>query len=290
MKLSLPLGHEDAFIRKLRHSFKVEPHLDLAIELLREAGDKALFVDGGANLGSFVIPLTLWSEARFLAVEAQDANLQHLIESLAANHLQDRGDWLHAALWSHATRIRMEGDSAYAKVSNGLGRSTLALSLDEILSEMSIAQVSLVKLDIEGAELQALRGATKLLDDSSVDWIFEANTAQAFQLNYSVNDLLSIFESSGYSVFLIRDKLLVPRTSSDFQEFPICDYLATRKPESMLPSKFRVGPLSEQESVRQTLRSLLEMGEKYRLSCISRIQMAPLWIRESKEVVDALRS
>jgi hypothetical protein len=72
-----------------------------------------------------------------------------------------------------------------------------------------------VKLDVEGAELHAVRGATSLLA-AQVDFLLELEPEHLARQNATVGELRDLFSGAGYQAFEIRVKgaelSLVPMT------------------------------------------------------------------------------
>jgi len=124
-----------------------------------------VIIDGGAAEGDTLL--------RFLDDCAHDGDL-HLFEPTPASFLalQARIDGLasvrasiHAvnkALWSCETSLSFVEEFACAhsnRPSQGGGCQVAATSLDAYVAEAGLPRVDLIKLDVEGAELSALKGA-----------------------------------------------------------------------------------------------------------------------------------
>ena len=90
-------------------------------------------------------------------------------------------------------------------------------SLDELLGKGEIDPPSLVKIDVEGAELLVLIGAKKIIEKYSPVFIIELHT---YQLAHQCIDLLNEYN---YKINLIqRDAIL-----SEERQFKVCHILAT---------------------------------------------------------------
>ena len=139
--------------------------------LLARVGTTA--VDVGANVGVYTVVLAraVGEEGRVLAFEPDRENVRRLEENLARNGLQnvrvhaaavaDRAGDLVLRLGSdpayHSTAAVLEGRAAGAET------RVRAMSLDEAWRAAGSPDVSLVKVDTEGAELSVLQGAEELL-------------------------------------------------------------------------------------------------------------------------------
>lgn len=118
-------------------------------------------IDGGGNVGTFSLFLK-WArpEAEVTVVEPSSANQQYLRSNLAQapSGVQN----LQKALWSSAGRTRLSGsDSDALRVSEDAGETVETVILQDLVNP----PVDLLKLDIEGAELDVLRAGRNALRD-----------------------------------------------------------------------------------------------------------------------------
>jgi FkbM family methyltransferase len=142
--------------------------------------DAPVIVDAGANVGSFALFLkSQFPRARVASVEASPSTYRVL-----ADNVQRSGwsDWkaYNVALWDHDGRVEFADDSRdSANSAVGAARGGAAnlqvpaRRLDNLLEELFPAtRISLLKLDIEGAEervLQSVRGSLSMVDSLVVE-------------------------------------------------------------------------------------------------------------------------
>lgn len=129
-------------------------------------------VDAGANIGlSAVCFAARFPEARVVALEVDAANFALLEEN--ARPYGGRITPLRLALWSGRGRVAITnpGDEAWAfRVAElagspaGAGDAVDAIGVTGLLEQLGLPRVDLLKLDIEGAELEVFSGATRWLD------------------------------------------------------------------------------------------------------------------------------
>jgi len=93
---------------------------------------------------------------------------------------------------------------------------TPAQSLDSYLAEKNVCRIVLAKLDVEGAELRVLKGASHLLASSTPPmWILELNYETAISCGYHPRESLSLLRSFGYSFYQpLWRGVLVPQIST----------------------------------------------------------------------------
>ena len=144
-----------------------EPHLSRALAEALRPGDG--FVDVGANIGwfSLLAASVVGADGRVLAVEADPANVGLLLRSAKASGFGNVTAVSAAAgAGMGAVLLQRAGGSNGAVYPAGEGaapgdRWVPSITLDS-LSGM-IDKVGVVKIDVEGAELLALRGGTEMI-------------------------------------------------------------------------------------------------------------------------------
>ena len=145
-----------------------EPHLTRAISEVLNPGDG--FVDVGANIGWFsLLGASIVGEGgRVLAVEADPGNVGLLLRSAQASGFRNiTAVTAAAAATSGAMLLQRAGGSngavyPFADATAPDDRWVPALTLDS-LSGM-VENVRVMKIDVEGAELLVLRGATETIE------------------------------------------------------------------------------------------------------------------------------
>ncbi len=82
--------------------------------------------------------------------------------------------------------------------------------LDEYLIEHGNQKVSLIKIDVEGAELKALRGAQRTLSRDHPKLILEFFASRQTHFGYSCSDVTSFLQGFGYRLRRITSDGLIP--------------------------------------------------------------------------------
>jgi FkbM family methyltransferase len=140
--------------------------------VLRQLRPGDTFIDCGANIGAFTIPVAkrVGPSGRVLAIEASPRVLPYLRESVARNRLtnvticpvavdaEDGG----MTTFYEAEAGRFGGGSLLAE-RGGQAASVPTRSLDALIAEYHIRDVRVLKIDVEGCEDRVLRGGSALL-------------------------------------------------------------------------------------------------------------------------------
>lgn len=130
-------------------------------------------VDCGAFTGD-TVPFFIEStggKCRIIACEAYLPNIPRLHAELTRLGVTDRTEILHVALGARTEPVLIGGDPSIADGGacrgGGEGRSTMDIvlgdTLDALLLERRPARVNYLKIDIEGADLDALQGGRTML-------------------------------------------------------------------------------------------------------------------------------
>jgi FkbM family methyltransferase len=131
-------------------------------------------VDAGARIGVFAakISAAVGGEGRIIAIEPEPRNYACLCKNIEANRLSNVTA-IRKALWNQPRPLNLclssstAAHSAYCDAfygSTGKSIGVEAETLDNILEELGIGSVNFVKMDIEGSEIEALKGMRRVLE------------------------------------------------------------------------------------------------------------------------------
>lgn len=132
-----------------------------------------VIVDAGANVGlASIYFANKFPHARIFAIECERSNYEILeLNAKAYPNIVP----IHAALWKHDGKVDIVdpglgqwGFMTAASSGAGTSASVRASTLDSIMREHGISHIDVLKMDIEGAELEVL--------DSSAGWIDKVDT------------------------------------------------------------------------------------------------------------------
>ena len=186
-------GYDDDFFR-------------VADALLEGGGD---FLDVGANYGllSFGLAARLSERVRFHLFEPIP-RLLAAIEKTRGLYPGMQASVIAAAVTDY------DGVASFAVAEEQTGRShidpsgalkTRCLRLDSYLAETGIDQVALLKLDVEGYELPALRGAAAALRRRAIKGIYFEYFEKYLVRVGPPADLIGYLDAAGYEVCFCRE-------------------------------------------------------------------------------------
>lgn len=207
---------------------------------LKEQADHFdVFVDIGANIGYFTC-LARSMGKRVIAIEPFQLNSEILLRNIEMNK-GSPVEVFPVALSSEVHTLRLYGASSTGAslINNWAGASTLVSrlvpvsTLDILLSGRFFNEKLLIKVDVEGAEFDLLRGALDTIQRSlRPTWLVEITMGQFMPegVNRRFIDTFALFMERGYSASLLTDQGLLPITKeslakwqsqgySDYDEF-----------------------------------------------------------------------
>jgi len=156
----------------LNRSYHYEDELEL---LFRHSADVGYtLIDCGANYGywSVLVSSAPFGSHRAIAIEPSSQNFAKLGNNARING--DRFELMKCAIGvgrgtAHLTGTKHEAFSI-AGGANGRGEEVPVIALDNLIDEGRVSEKGkfLIKLDVEGVEIEAIKGGTRLLQADSV--------------------------------------------------------------------------------------------------------------------------
>lgn len=203
--------------------------LNLMLDVVRP-GDKVL--DLGAHVGTFSLAAAA-AGAEVLAVEGAPRNVALLRESIRRNHFT-AARVVHAAVGDRPGTVEFLDDGARGRVSvTGDADPTVAVpavTLVELLAELAWGPVAFVKMDVEGSEVEAIRGMRfTLAQDDAPPILYEANGHTLAMHDATPEALMAELEGLGYASYLVEQGRLVRVHAAELQPQTILDYLAVKR-------------------------------------------------------------
>lgn len=188
----------------------LEPGTSLLCRAILAPGDAA--VDVGAHIGTLTLTMgrAVGAEGKVWAFEPTPRTAQLLRTSMTFNGLDGIVSVVESA-------VAEQAGTAELRIGLTSGHNSI-LALDEATEMVSVNQSTLdellpssvfpklIKLDVEGAELNALSGMRRVLDRSSdVSMIVEFAPSHLARTNISVDEWLGKFSSHGFTPWLIGE-------------------------------------------------------------------------------------
>jgi FkbM family methyltransferase len=128
-----------------------------------------LFLDVGANIGSYTILAASVCRARVIAFEPDPASARVLRRNIAVNHLSALVDVREAALGGvHGQIAFTVGLDTMNRVAGPGDQSVQLVPISRLDDIPDTATPTLIKMDVEGFEEQVLSGASRVLESPAL--------------------------------------------------------------------------------------------------------------------------
>lgn len=215
----------------------IQNYRDPAIQrfIRRSLAPGSTFVDVGANIGTYAIPASavVGPNGKVIAIEPHPFIFEYLKRNVAGNRLQNVlavdvavGATRKDALMQYAEHN--PGQTHITSQFHAEATNVPMARLDDILSDLGIANVDYLKIDVEGYELYVLHGAKRVIDASrSIIIQIELVDSNTERYGNSAADAAEFLFSLGFVPHAV-DRFGVPHTISKERLFDIRDSLWSR--------------------------------------------------------------
>ncbi len=214
--------------------FKKEENLSAVGSLIKK-GD--FVIDIGANFGVYTSYLSkkVGEKGKVLSVEPIPSTfsvLQYLIKNLKMNNVTA----LQFAISNKEEKVFMEvpnyegggGLNFYrAKITNNSSKDSFSIdstTLDKILLNHKEIP-SFIKIDVEGVELDVIKGASKTLESKNTSFLIEVSE-DPDKDGSEAHKLFKIFDNAGYNPYIFENNNFRLRTKGEKQ----IDYFFIKNP------------------------------------------------------------
>lgn len=206
-----------------------EPSVTRFLERTLRSGMVA--IDGGANVGELSLRMAqlVGPTGTVIAAEPSPTTFAALSRNIELNRLTNLLG-IRAALSRHEGSMQFYLGEGACSLSSSLysapeARSqsieTQVTNLDRLAEEHKLSRIDLIKLDVEGAEIEAIAGADKILTSPHKPVIIvEFNARVATRAGWQLADLIAILTRYRYAIHLLKeDGGLLPLSQSVLHQF-----------------------------------------------------------------------
>lgn len=203
---------DDALYWPIYHGLGYEPEVTGIVRRLIKPGDTVL--DVGANVGWFtsLFGKLVGNSGKVIGFEPVPDNYSRLSEHVRINNLANNTEILQVAVGKekstvdiHVFENRTKARSSLSPLNETTSFTKIPVQLvtvDDILAERSIKNITLMKVDVEGAEYDVLLGARRLLSKADAPVIvIEINNDVNDSFGYKASDMKDLLKTYGYTYF-----------------------------------------------------------------------------------------
>lgn len=183
-----PDDHIFQILIRTKRFYEADVLACLLERLSRRGGSREAAVDVGAYIGTHAVFFgAVMGLAPVIAFEPNPDVLATLAQNLRANALSDRSVVVNCALGANEGNTSLQSGAL-----NNLGttrvvaelsehRTVRMTTLDDELKRRGVERVALIKIDVEGSELDVLEGALKTIRDCRPILCVEVHTARSLR-------------------------------------------------------------------------------------------------------------
>ena len=163
-----------------------------------------MFIDVGANVGSYSILAGKAVGARGYAFEPVPATYGRLVDNIRLNHLENTIRCVNAGLGRASATIKFTNDLDtvnHAIADGEYHTNTISVAIttmDDVLCEV---HPSLIKIDVEGYETQVLQGAAETLKKGNLHSVILELNGSGKRYGYRESDILSMMSAHGFKTY-----------------------------------------------------------------------------------------
>jgi FkbM family methyltransferase len=175
------------------------------VELLRRwVRPGTVVLDVGANVGFFTLRFASWVSdgGRVIALEPEAVNYEALVRAIAKAGLSGVVETIQAAVSDATGEAKLEVNPGHPG-DHKLGDEGVAVAtttVDDLLAARGWPEVSLIKIDVQGAEALVLSGARQALERSRPALFLEVDDAALRRFGSSAGGLLESAVAQGYTI------------------------------------------------------------------------------------------
>ncbi len=187
--------------------------IDLITRLLKRGG---VFFDIGANIGAISLPVAKATNAtvhvfepsrrtfQFLQKNKQVNRMDNMILNESAVHMSDGAEVIFYDVpenYGGSSLIRTYGDQPHYKVKT--------VSIDEYCKRNNIQQIQVMKIDVQGFEIEVLKGCHQMLAQKTIkNIIFEFEGWAETNADFGAGRAQEFLVEMGYKLYTLNNRKL----------------------------------------------------------------------------------
>lgn len=174
--------------------------------VLHFLNENDLFIDIGANVGTYTVLASGYCRAQTIAIEPIPVTFRHLTDNIAINHISSLVSAFNIGLGSNRSKLKFT--SMWDTYNNVITDDNLVKekyfievevrTLDDLLQDK---QPLLLKIDVEGFEYDIIKGATQTLAKSSLKAIIIELNGSGKRYGHTDQEIHEAIAAQGFSKY-----------------------------------------------------------------------------------------
>ncbi len=163
-----------------------------------------IFVDVGANVGVYSILASGVAGAKSIAIEPSDETIEMLKQNIAINNLENSITHVKCVIGSHSGKISFtKGLDAINRVTREDDvKQDIELQNEEPLDNLLKSNIpSFIKIDVEGFELNVLKGAQNILKRPELKILLIETNGLSSKYQLNEEEIFTILHKHGFTPY-----------------------------------------------------------------------------------------
>ncbi len=176
-----------------------------------------LFIDIGANVGSYTILACSAIGARGYAFEPVPSTYNELVENVRLNHSEDRVTCLNIGLGNAQGRLTFTSDlecTNHALASGEQSDNTVDVEVSTLDTVLDGESPTMIKIDVEGFETPVLEGAEETLKKPTLHSVIMELNGSGSRYGFDESRILEMMLDHGFGTYAYNP---LDRTLTDLQ-------------------------------------------------------------------------
>jgi FkbM family methyltransferase len=172
--------------------------------LLHVLSERDVFVDVGANVGSYTILAGAVAGARGYAFEPVPATYRRLIENIRLNHLENRVTAVNIGIGRAPGVVDFTSDLDTVNHALAPGEpyeNAIKVEIATLDTMLAGQHPSLIKIDVEGYESSVLAGASAVLEEPTLNAVIMELNGSGRRYNEDESGILKMMIERGFKSY-----------------------------------------------------------------------------------------
>ncbi len=177
------------------------PDMGFLLHFLRP---EDLFVDIGANVGSYTILACAAVGARGIAFEPVPGTYRRLVENMRLNHLDEQVKCLNKGVGARQGTVAFTSDSDttnHALASDEPCDTPITVEVTPLDTALAGEHPALIKIDVEGYETPVLEGAPETLKNPALNAVIMELNGSGSRYGFDESRLLELMRGNGFNTY-----------------------------------------------------------------------------------------
>ena len=158
-----------------------------------------LFIDIGANIGSYTVLASAEIKATTISIEPVPSTFYNLRNNILINNIQDRVTLLNLGLGSQVGHIRFTNKfDTMNHVAVESDTDTIDVTVDTLDNVLANKHPLMLKIDVEGFETEVIRGAETVLHQNGLQAIIIELNGSGSRYGYDEQQIHNLLTTIGF--------------------------------------------------------------------------------------------